>query len=113
MFYNRLNSQLLIDAFRKKKKLVHVRVAFVFTAEKMERALGDLGPDNGENGIQVCVCILVSVCVGKRKITLITDLLCCFECFPFFRIRRNEPSVKGTIIFDANSTITISPVNFQ
>lgn len=113
MFYNRLNSQLLIDAFRKKKKLVHVRVAFVFTAEKMERALGHLGPDYGENGIQVCVCILVSVCVGKRKITLITDLLYCFECFPFLRIRRNEPSVKGTIIFDANSTITISPVNFQ
>ncbi|WVY90509.1 hypothetical protein V8G54_036023 [Vigna mungo] len=30
-----------------------------------------------------------------------------------YKIRRNEPSVKGTIIFDANSTITVSPVNFQ
>ncbi|KAH1263640.1 hypothetical protein GmHk_02G005985 [Glycine max] len=30
-----------------------------------------------------------------------------------YKIRRNEPSVKGTIIFDANSTITISPVNFH
>lgn len=30
-----------------------------------------------------------------------------------FRIRRNEPAVKGSIIFDANSTITISPVNFH
>ncbi|KAL6216637.1 hypothetical protein ACLB2K_009858 [Fragaria x ananassa] len=30
-----------------------------------------------------------------------------------YKIRRNEPSVKGTILFDANSTITLSPVNFQ
>ncbi|GFS38646.1 pleckstrin homology (PH) domain-containing protein [Actinidia rufa] len=30
-----------------------------------------------------------------------------------YKIRRNEPTVKGTIIFDANSTITISPVNFH
>lgn len=29
------------------------------------------------------------------------------------RARRNEPTIKGTIIFDANSTISISPVNFQ
>ncbi|RVW82256.1 hypothetical protein CK203_041729 [Vitis vinifera] len=28
-------------------------------------------------------------------------------------IRRNEVAVKGTIIFDAYSTITLSPVNFQ
>ncbi|KAJ6709091.1 SERINE/THREONINE-PROTEIN KINASE [Salix koriyanagi] len=27
--------------------------------------------------------------------------------------RRNEPAVKGTVIFDANSTITASPVNFH
>ncbi|XP_059449898.1 uncharacterized protein LOC132180919 [Corylus avellana] len=30
-----------------------------------------------------------------------------------YKIRRNEPSVKGTILFDANSTITVSPVNFH
>lgn len=30
-----------------------------------------------------------------------------------YKIRRNEPAVKGSIIFDANSTITISPVNFH
>ncbi|CAA0808421.1 Pleckstrin homology (PH) domain-containing protein [Striga hermonthica] len=30
-----------------------------------------------------------------------------------YKIRRNEPTVKGTMVFDANSTITISPVNFQ
>ncbi|KAL3646160.1 hypothetical protein CASFOL_011340 [Castilleja foliolosa] len=30
-----------------------------------------------------------------------------------YKIRRNEPTVKGTMLFDANSTITISPVNFQ
>ncbi|KAJ4839353.1 hypothetical protein Tsubulata_008293 [Turnera subulata] len=30
-----------------------------------------------------------------------------------YKTRRNEPTVKGTLIFDANSTITISPVNFQ
>ncbi|XP_042479238.1 switch-associated protein 70-like [Macadamia integrifolia] len=30
-----------------------------------------------------------------------------------YKIRRNESFVKGTIIFDANSTITISPVNFH
>ncbi|XP_057792876.1 uncharacterized protein LOC131009510 [Salvia miltiorrhiza] len=30
-----------------------------------------------------------------------------------YKVRRNEPAVKGTIVFDANSTITISPVNFQ
>uniref|UniRef100_A0A5B7BQL6 Putative switch-associated protein 70 n=1 Tax=Davidia involucrata TaxID=16924 RepID=A0A5B7BQL6_DAVIN len=30
-----------------------------------------------------------------------------------YKVRRNEPTVKGTIIFDANSTITISPVNFH
>ncbi|XP_047342374.1 switch-associated protein 70-like [Impatiens glandulifera] len=30
-----------------------------------------------------------------------------------YKVRRNEPAVKGTIIFDANSTITISPVNFH
>ncbi|XP_051152081.1 uncharacterized protein LOC127266042 [Andrographis paniculata] len=30
-----------------------------------------------------------------------------------YKLRRNEPTVKGTIIFDANSTITISPINFQ
>nr|XP_023894465.1 switch-associated protein 70 isoform X1 [Quercus suber]POE58423.1 hypothetical protein CFP56_08954 [Quercus suber] len=30
-----------------------------------------------------------------------------------YKIRRNEPTVKGSIIFDANSTITVSPVNFH
>ncbi|KAL6529832.1 hypothetical protein OROGR_015455 [Orobanche gracilis] len=30
-----------------------------------------------------------------------------------YKVRRNEPTSKGTMIFDANSTITISPVNFQ
>ncbi|KAG8387147.1 hypothetical protein BUALT_Bualt03G0223000 [Buddleja alternifolia] len=30
-----------------------------------------------------------------------------------YKLRRNEPTVKGAMIFDANSTITISPVNFQ
>ncbi|KAH6780978.1 Pleckstrin homology domain-containing protein [Perilla frutescens var. hirtella] len=30
-----------------------------------------------------------------------------------YKVRRNEPTVKGTMTFDANSTITISPVNFQ
>ncbi|XP_065851128.1 uncharacterized protein [Euphorbia lathyris] len=30
-----------------------------------------------------------------------------------YKTRRNEPAVKGTIVFDANSTITLSPVNFH
>ncbi|KAL2938787.1 Differentially expressed in FDCP 6-like protein [Bienertia sinuspersici] len=30
-----------------------------------------------------------------------------------YKIRRNEPNVKGTIVFDASSTITLSPVNFH
>lgn len=30
-----------------------------------------------------------------------------------YKLRRNEPTVKGTILFDANSTITVSPVNFN
>ncbi|KAJ7965050.1 Pleckstrin-like (PH) domain protein [Quillaja saponaria] len=30
-----------------------------------------------------------------------------------YKIRRNEPTIKGTIVFDATSTITISPVNFH
>ncbi|KAK9085822.1 hypothetical protein Sjap_026233 [Stephania japonica] len=30
-----------------------------------------------------------------------------------YKMRRNEPVVKGTIVFDANSTISISPVNFH
>ncbi|KAH7578446.1 hypothetical protein JRO89_XS01G0382900 [Xanthoceras sorbifolium] len=30
-----------------------------------------------------------------------------------YKTRRNEPTVKGTIIFDENSTITLSPVNFH
>ncbi|XP_028751953.1 switch-associated protein 70 isoform X1 [Neltuma alba] len=30
-----------------------------------------------------------------------------------YKTRRNEPTIKGTIIFDANSTITVSPVNFH
>ncbi|XP_031505204.1 uncharacterized protein LOC116267552 [Nymphaea colorata] len=30
-----------------------------------------------------------------------------------YKTRRNEPAIKGTIIFDANSTISISPVNFH
>ncbi|KAI4378368.1 hypothetical protein MLD38_015857 [Melastoma candidum] len=30
-----------------------------------------------------------------------------------YKVRRNEPSVKGTITFDASSTITVSPVNFH
>ncbi|XP_073060762.1 uncharacterized protein [Primulina eburnea] len=30
-----------------------------------------------------------------------------------YKVRRNEPTVKGAIKFDANSTIAISPVNFQ
>ncbi|KAL3754871.1 hypothetical protein ACJRO7_002034 [Eucalyptus globulus] len=30
-----------------------------------------------------------------------------------YKIRRNEPAVKGSIIFDANSTIAVSPVNFH
>jgi hypothetical protein len=30
-----------------------------------------------------------------------------------YKTRRNEPTIKGTILFDENSTISISPVNFQ
>lgn len=30
-----------------------------------------------------------------------------------YKVRRNEPTIKGSMIFDANSTITISPINFQ
>ncbi|KAJ0980408.1 hypothetical protein J5N97_008663 [Dioscorea zingiberensis] len=30
-----------------------------------------------------------------------------------YKLRRNEAIVKGTIVFDLNSTITLSPVNFQ
>ncbi|KAG9439489.1 hypothetical protein H6P81_019654 [Aristolochia fimbriata] len=30
-----------------------------------------------------------------------------------YKLRRNEPLVKGSIFFDSNSSITISPVNFQ
>ncbi|XP_037422527.1 switch-associated protein 70-like isoform X2 [Triticum dicoccoides] len=30
-----------------------------------------------------------------------------------YKLRRNETAVKGTILFDASSTITLSPVNFQ
>ncbi|XP_060213854.1 uncharacterized protein LOC132641020 [Lycium barbarum] len=30
-----------------------------------------------------------------------------------YKAKRNEPTVKGTIIFDANSTISLSPVNFH
>lgn len=30
-----------------------------------------------------------------------------------YKIRRNEPNVKGTIVFDASSTITLSPVNLH
>ncbi|KAK4373136.1 hypothetical protein RND71_008520 [Anisodus tanguticus] len=30
-----------------------------------------------------------------------------------YKARRNEPTIKGTIIFDANSTISISPLNFH
>ncbi|CAA7033467.1 unnamed protein product [Microthlaspi erraticum] len=30
-----------------------------------------------------------------------------------YKTRRNEPTIKGTILFDDNSTISISPVNFQ
>ncbi|XP_023539153.1 switch-associated protein 70-like [Cucurbita pepo subsp. pepo] len=30
-----------------------------------------------------------------------------------YKIRRNEATIKGTIIFDANSNITVSPVNFH
>ncbi|XP_011044753.1 PREDICTED: switch-associated protein 70-like isoform X2 [Populus euphratica] len=30
-----------------------------------------------------------------------------------YKTRRNEPAVKGTILFDANSTIAVSPVNFN
>ncbi|XP_042023081.1 ATP-dependent DNA helicase pif1-like [Salvia splendens] len=30
-----------------------------------------------------------------------------------YKVRRNELAVKGTITFDANNTITISPVNFE
>ena len=42
--------------------------------------------------------------------TLDTNILCYFS---LCRTRRNELAIKGTIIFDANSTITVSPVNFQ
>ncbi|CAN6455477.1 unnamed protein product [Victoria cruziana] len=30
-----------------------------------------------------------------------------------YKTKRNEPAIKGMIVFDANSTITISPVNFH
>nr|CAB3498807.1 unnamed protein product [Digitaria exilis] len=30
-----------------------------------------------------------------------------------YKLRRNETAIKGTILFDASSTITLSPVNFQ
>ncbi|KAL6637171.1 hypothetical protein ACP70R_024743 [Stipagrostis hirtigluma subsp. patula] len=30
-----------------------------------------------------------------------------------YKLRRNETAIKGSILFDASSTITLSPVNFQ
>ncbi|XP_021724574.1 switch-associated protein 70-like isoform X1 [Chenopodium quinoa] len=30
-----------------------------------------------------------------------------------YKLKRNEPNVKGTILFDASSAITLSPVNFH
>ncbi|KAG6536737.1 hypothetical protein ZIOFF_001805 [Zingiber officinale] len=30
-----------------------------------------------------------------------------------YKIRRNEPGIKGTIMFDSNSVITNSPINFH
>jgi hypothetical protein len=91
-------------------------VIFLVTAEEMERTLGDLGPNNWENGIQVGLYInklhILFLCEGKSSNTLDADHLCCYFSL-IFRLRRNEPTVKGTILFDANSTITVSPVNFK
>ncbi|WMV30397.1 hypothetical protein MTR67_023782 [Solanum verrucosum] len=47
-------------------------------------------------------------CYGRKKVALVQVFLHLVS-----RARRNEPTIKGTIIFDANSTISISPVNFQ
>ena len=40
------------------------KLVCILTAEEMERAVGDLGPDHWENGVQVSICFalfLVSV----------------------------------------------------
>lgn len=44
---------------------------------------------------------------------IITSWVFISDACPWLRTRRNEPTIKGTILFDENSTISISPVNFQ
>jgi hypothetical protein len=48
---------------------------------------------------------------GAKKISAVVLLFTVF--FGCCRLRRNETAVKGSILFDAASTITLSPVNFQ
>lgn len=55
-------------------------VIFLVTAEEMERTLGDLGPNNWENGIQVGLYInklhILFFCVKGKVVTLWMLIIC-------------------------------------
>ena len=83
--------------------------------------MGYFGPNNRENGVQVTTFPIFthfffsSLLLGSIYYTIfeITHTFFSFLLQLLHRIRRNEATIKGTIIFDANSNITVSPVNFQ
>lgn len=77
--------------------------------------MDDLRPNIRKDGVQVCH-ILYFVCFLEVKIILISIVLIVMVIDFFIclnRVRRSEVSVKGSVYFDATSTITMSPVNFQ
>lgn len=71
--------------------------------------MGDPGSYNRKDGIQVDNYCFANFSPFVALLYILNTLIALVH----FRIRRNEVAVKGTIIFDAYSTITLSPVNFQ
>lgn len=73
--------------------------------------MGDPRSYHWENGIQVSS-------VTFKFFSTIAESLCPFFftsllCALHDRVRRNEPTARGIVEFDDNSTIALSSVNFQ
>lgn len=63
-----------------------------------------------ENGVQVSS---VTFMFSLQRLLNNFDFFVSLFCSLHDRVRRNEPTARGIVEFDDNSTIALSPVNFQ
>lgn len=75
--------------------------------------MGDIRSNNWEDGIQVSILGLFEMPHFETLIAVSLLIVVFIYLFSCRRARRSDPVVKGAIVFDATSTISLSPVNFQ